>query len=295
MSLRIMSIADDNHKLVEIEKVHGRELDFGYHVYPQLFGSVNGLLLISLSISLRDFIVWNPTTGEFRKIDRKISKESKYEVMYMAGIGYSSSNGDHYKIVVAESCRLQNNSIEVEIYDLKKSSWKTKKCDFPYKFLSLSFDTPGITLANGIPNWHFKRMNNDRSVILSFDMVDEIFKEIDLPEYIFDFKFMSALEGCLCIGIRNYISDPLCVWKMSEYGRRKSWIKLEVVFYGKFRDDIYIMPLGFLGKGQVIMNYARASIVTVDVTQPGYKFIMQSKHDNNYTVAAFVETLVCPN
>ncbi|XP_050205715.1 uncharacterized protein LOC126655536 [Mercurialis annua] len=175
--------------------------------------------------------------------------------MYMAGLGYNNLNGD-YKIVVAESCNLHNNLIEVQIYDVKLDFCKTIKCDFPYKFISHT--TPAVTHANGIPHWHVKRANNNgHSVILSFNLVAERFEEIALPENIFDFKFISALDGCLCIGLRDSLSDPFYVWKMGEYGRKNCWIKLEIVYHRKTRSCL--MPLGFL-EDQIVMNLDRVSL-----------------------------------
>ncbi|XP_050230297.1 F-box/kelch-repeat protein At3g23880-like isoform X2 [Mercurialis annua] len=220
LSLRIMSTVDDDHQLVEIQKAFGMEV-YGNSLFPSLLGSCHGLLLTSVSFWLENFILWNPTIREYQKIHRKIFAGSKSNTVAMAGLGYDSLN-HNYKIVAAVSYRWQQNtSIEVDIYDLNKSYWKTKNCHFPYE--SKSLITPAITLANGVPHWHVKRKNNDQSVILSFDLVDEIFKEVPLPYNILDFNFMSAVDGYLCIGIRNSPMDPLHVWKMREYGMKKSW------------------------------------------------------------------------
>ncbi|XP_050229568.1 F-box protein CPR1-like [Mercurialis annua] len=290
--LRIMGIADDHHELVEIGKVHGHQLVFGSFFSPRVFGSCNGLLLISLSLDLQDFIVWNPTIRAHRKIDRNISDGPRDDVLYMAGLGYNCLN-DNYKIVVAESGNLHDNSIEVQIYDLKLSSWKIIKRYFPYEFKSST--TPATTMANGIPHWHVKRMiDDDQSVILSFDLVAEKFEEINLPENILNFNYMSAIDGCLCIGIRESLSRPVYVWQMREYGRKNSWIKLEIVLPHVVRGGLYSMPIGFLGTDQVVMSLGRAWLAIFDVSKRQYKFVMQSWLNLFHTVASFDETFVSP-
>ncbi|XP_050205685.1 F-box/kelch-repeat protein At3g06240-like [Mercurialis annua] len=287
LSLRIMSnIHIDDHQLVEIQRIYG-EVSYGYYLRPQLLGSCNGLLLISLSPYLSSFILWNPTIREHRIIDRQITNRSD---MCMAGLGYNSLNDD-YKIVVAEFSNLQNNSIQVQIYNLKESSWKTIKCDnFPYKFIS--FTTPAASLVNGIPHWHVKRINNGQGVVISFDLAEEKFEEIDLPENILDFTCMSALDGCLCIGIRKYFWHPIYVWKMRDYGIKKSWFKLKFSLHTEIGGENYLMPLGFLQKDLVVANFDRVIIAIFNVITQQNKFIMGSGHRPYFTVAAFIETFV---
>ncbi|XP_055959575.1 F-box/kelch-repeat protein At3g23880-like [Mercurialis annua] len=289
LSLRVIDTVDYDHQLVEIQKAFGSWEVFGNYAYPMLLGSCNGLLLTSFSLYLEDFILWNPTIREYRNINRKIPVGPKFGTKFMAGLGYDNLSYN-YKIVAAESRNLpQKTSIEFDIYDLRKSSWKTRNCHFPYKFKSLT--TPAITLANGIPHWHFKRMANDQSVILCFDLVEEIFKEVPLPDNILDFKFMSAVDGYLCIGIRNLPMGPLHVWKMREYGTKKSWYALKISFPNKFRCFSYLMPLGFLEKGQVVMSLDTVGIAIFGVATQQYKFVLKSDRNYHDTVVAYNQTL----
>ncbi|XP_050205684.1 F-box/kelch-repeat protein At3g23880-like [Mercurialis annua] len=262
LTLRIMSncgIVGD-HELVEIQNIYGKPV-FDHYDYPKLFGCCNGLLLISLSSHSESFILWNPTLRQHRKIDRKDGYWSPE--MYKAGLGYDSLN-HNYKIVVAEASKLHKNSIDLQIYDLKKSSWKTRNYDFPYKF-KLHNNTPVITLPNGILHWHVKRMANGQSVILCFDSVDEIFKEVPLPKNTYDFCFISSLDGCLCIGITESDFD-INVWKMRKYGIKKSWIKLKNSFPNIDNCRRYLMPFGVLENNQVVMNLNTTAIAIFDVT-----------------------------
>ncbi|XP_050205661.1 F-box protein CPR1-like [Mercurialis annua] len=290
--LRIIDIVDNHHhdyELVEIQNVYDK-LVFKRYDYPKLLGCCNGLLLISLSTCLENFILWNPTIREYRRIHRENHDRPLFNVMYMAGIGYDSLN-NNYKIVVAESYKFHKDSIEVHIYDLKKSSWEARNYYFPYKFVL--GNTPVITLPNGILHWHVKTKDEGRNVILSFDLAEEIFNEVPLPENIYDFSYLSSLDGCLSIGIRRRFA-PIYVWKMREYGIKKSWIKLTISFPIKYRCLGYLMPFEILENYKVVMNVDTKDIAIFDVITHFYEFVPESRRIHNFTVAAFNQTLVSP-
>ncbi|GLT52824.1 hypothetical protein SLA2020_261410 [Shorea laevis] len=100
----------------------------------------------------------------------------------------------------------------------------------------IDFDEPGqfhSVFFNGAVHWPARIPRNQgplRNLIVSFDMEDEVFREMAMPESLqdaefFEFEFfMAVVDGLLAL-IRYGFDDDLPVWVMKEYGRAESWTK----------------------------------------------------------------------
>lgn len=91
----------------------------------RIVGSCNGLVCVCLLRDPIEFYVWNPSTGDYRKLsDPGFSPNSDINA-YMRGFGYDSST-DGYKLFV-DPYTIPRPPIRVEakVYSLKKNSWKS--------------------------------------------------------------------------------------------------------------------------------------------------------------------------
>lgn len=132
----------------------------------------------------------------------------------MCAFGYDNKNGD-YKLVFGVS--FGETSTGVESYTLGTDSWKSVPI-IPYFFYYRTF---GL-LVNG--SFHWLAGSKRGTLIVSLDISDERFKEIELPIECLKkrsrFITEAMLDGCLSVLVRN---DR--VWVMQDYGIRESWIK----------------------------------------------------------------------
>lgn len=90
----------------------------------KLFGSSNGLVFLLLDCDGKTFLcVWNPATGEYKKIPR--SRNTYYfDNVCIYGLGYDGKN-DEYKLVIRLCFNLSGLSTVVEIFSLRSNSWET--------------------------------------------------------------------------------------------------------------------------------------------------------------------------
>ncbi|XP_026390904.1 F-box protein At3g07870-like [Papaver somniferum] len=194
------------------------------------------------------------------------------ELMVMGGLGRRRYT---LQMVVAEIfvtlvilkdmsvCSKRNTEVSrVEIYTLGSDSWKTSMSCIPYK---LSGEEPGV-FVNGALHWlanTFTSNNNYKPrVIVSFDLEEEIFKEIPLPEEVrmddFDYRFVDVLRGCLCL-LCSVSKVGFVIWEMKNYGVRKSWTKLyktdpQLMMALDIPTYHYIRSAVFLQNGEILLQ-----------------------------------------
>ncbi|KAF7850239.1 hypothetical protein BT93_L5723 [Corymbia citriodora subsp. variegata] len=227
-------------------------------------GSCNGLICFSeLSRDTPDetIYVWNIFTRKHKAV-----RPSHPDLFFMEntpeGFGFDASSND-YKIVRILYPDDEDDEDLVEVYSLSTDSWRSLECKVP-AFCALR---PAVFL-NGNLHWHLFEYEDPREhggcgSILSFDLADEVFDEMYLPEEMF-YKDSGDLTVNLAVlndflAVFIHFTDQLCyephsacsVWVMMEYGMPKSWTKLysfeahgQVTgFYGFTRDRKLLMEI----------------------------------------------------
>ncbi|XP_026458505.1 F-box/kelch-repeat protein At3g06240-like [Papaver somniferum] len=191
----------------------------------QLLGSCNGLVCIWLfdHEGHRDCIcLWNPGTREYKVIPKSPSVFYSCDV---CAFGYDRRT-DGYKLAIGiTACGTKDSSL-VQVYTLSSNSW-TKGQLVPYKFPSTY--KSGV-LVNG--DLHWLAIAQDNIILLSLDIGEESFKELQLPveKDQHPRMILGELEGCLCILVSSYgVKTHVEIWKMLDYGVRESWTKYHVI------------------------------------------------------------------
>ncbi|XP_026377556.1 F-box/kelch-repeat protein At3g06240-like [Papaver somniferum] len=232
-----------------------------------LLGSCDGLVCLSdydksSSYGADDICIWNPSTKEYKNIPTPPNSEHSNMDQGLYGFGYDDKIADFKLVRVAEipkpvgssdGCEdgsvmqiltsISDTSSEVkaswvsshsvvQIYTLGSNSWRTCQCqDMPYYFPDGI--KPGV-LVNGALHWYAVDKREYYEAIISFDMTNEIFKEVAritgsmlhpvVCDYSIDYNNVSVLGGCLCILHKTY-GVKVDVWVMQEYGVKESWTK----------------------------------------------------------------------
>ncbi|KAL6224611.1 hypothetical protein ACLB2K_003466 [Fragaria x ananassa] len=137
-------------------------------------GSSSGLVCLKISDPLSQYIViWNPATKQFRFLP------DSRDDHYLLGFEFFHDTRDYKVVSILEPI---DNTIRANVFTRSTNSWrevKTHNCcsSHPVYFLGTS---SSITL-NGVlysPLW----INDLRSHVLSFNLRDEVFHAIPLPE-----------------------------------------------------------------------------------------------------------------
>ncbi|XP_031251707.1 F-box/kelch-repeat protein At3g06240-like [Pistacia vera] len=215
------SLYSVNHEATPIdEEVVAVKLDFPLKSIPrndqvQIFGSCNGLLCIMPVPKV--FFLFNPATREAKRIPEFQLTSLNYSSIH--GFGYSEVIDD-YKLV-----KVIVPSI-VCVFSLRTGSWRRVK-DCHYLYPVGASGTP----LNGAIHWVLTRPGDGVAnvVVAAFDLVEEVFKDISLPEALRDFGLFSlatgVLGGCLCV-LHHHGDLRREFWVMKEYGVEKSWTKV---------------------------------------------------------------------
>nr|XP_027118269.1 F-box/kelch-repeat protein At3g23880-like [Coffea arabica] len=216
-----------------------------------IVGSCNGLVCIAMehifnpfaSDSIRDLclFLWNPSIRKYRKLPQcSFGFDFEKSDVAACGFGYDELHDD-YKFIAFLRVHSPEKIAEdqvVEICSQRTNSWKTKEVFKKYSFRPFQ----GGYVVDGKLHWsgtfhHEEEDDYPSYKIVSFDLADETYGEIELPE---NYKGKSnALRWS--IGVLGegrlaffwlHIPD-LDVWIMTDYGATQSWTKMCSIRYPK--------------------------------------------------------------
>ncbi|XP_071689964.1 F-box/kelch-repeat protein At3g06240-like [Rutidosis leptorrhynchoides] len=202
-------------------RIHWHFNVFSNGILPDciMAGSCNGLVCISPKPG--ELLVTNPSTREVRKLPMLPYKIG----INVWGFGYDSLTDD-YKVVVGFN--EFKHHMRFQVFSLKSNKWKfVGDCDYlTYNTYNTKHRICGF-LYDGALHRFMDDTKNKKTIILSFDLSLEKFKEIPLPndtKYVCDDyrgNRLGMFEERLCILRYNDIYAKSCKkWVMNNYN---SW------------------------------------------------------------------------
>ncbi|XP_026459039.1 F-box/kelch-repeat protein At3g06240-like [Papaver somniferum] len=229
--------------------------------YIRIYGCCNGLFCLNSDHKL--LCIWNPITDEYKKLPEIPDEEGpRGPIVFVSvpkyGFGYDYKTGEYKVVKILTPGRGKGS--KVWVYTLGTDSWRVLG-DIPYVFYFGGVSRNGVFL-NGVLHWLTypqDRINKPIRVILSFDVGEEKFTEMQLPiplcgsrEGEHSFKTsISLLDGKLCLSW-NLGDANVDVWVMKNYGVIESWTKLFSV--NRLKEDVaYLRPLQSLKNGDVLL------------------------------------------
>lgn len=253
----------------------------------KLLGSCNGLLCLGLGE--RNVIVWNPCVGEYKKVQEP---EGEGDGSY--GFGYDSCNDD-YKLVRVIPGNGSDKMISVDVFSLKANSWR-RVCYGGYRFDLL--DRMG-TFFNGSVYWQAKQGDTNRmTLIVSFDLVEEKFREMPKPDGRFATGPMLGVLGESLCACRSEFGKDVELWAMKQEGAEVSWIKLANV--SRRTEPEYIcdfsIPLCFAKNGEALILQGGLKVDAYSLKKNHCRRIFISSYDLcEFDGVLYLESLVSPN
>ncbi|XP_050212285.1 F-box protein At3g07870-like isoform X2 [Mercurialis annua] len=294
----VMSFHDDNTE--EFSECH-----MPRHFYSKselgIFASCNGLLLFYEP----DYLLWNPSIGRSLSLPKPELKRSSGDVLSCLGFDSTTNDFKLLRILCQIVCSNRRSVVvEAEIYSLKAASWKnithiTPQYEIPYH---LGFKPQCIPFVNGALHMiagDFRTNDTGRSLVLVFDVKDEIFREIFLPQCLqnarLDALFVIAYGQSIAVvhiyesTIRNDI------WVMKEYGVYDSWTNLGKVQNGEEKGIVAM----FLRKnGQFMIDTGLGEIYSFDFAAqsfvdlfPDLEEMEETEEISSTSVFTYMETL----
>ena len=240
----------------------------------RMIGYCNGILCFyiyryentyvkSRNYSYRDdykIFLWNPSIKKLKMVlDTHLTTTDAH------GFAYHSQNNDfkilrifHY-LISGEKAK----PAEAEVYMLSTDSWRTVG---PLSGSIVEIEDDFVFVDGAL--YYLARNTEGRKFILSFDVNDERFREIMLPDdYLGDFsphfcnfELLAVFKGLLALVAfgTDLDEEDLCIiWVMREYGVVESWTLYTVPV------DYVEMFYGFTDNGELLIE-VKSGIVSFD-------------------------------
>ncbi|OMP01088.1 Ovarian tumor, otubain [Corchorus olitorius] len=272
----------DNKDVDEYKQLHYPSPEFGtLRACFEVSGSVNGLVfLVDEKGFAYDYILWNPLIKKLVRLPQPGVTFTSYGPHHRAftGFGFDSKTNDYKVLRFVESlfnAPGKEPEVEVEIYSLNANCWRSITHIAP-KY-SLSRTSPR-SYANCFVNGAIHRLatDKDRNLILAFDVSDQVFREIPLPECLSNVKPMSlirllkygqsiaALTWDWDLRDANIKVEQIHMWVMKEYGVAMSWTFMEVaesvqrVLFFRHDEEQMFVPLegGWIASVDIKNNHS---------------------------------------
>ncbi|KAF5183177.1 F-box/kelch-repeat protein [Thalictrum thalictroides] len=246
----------------------------------KIWGSCNGIILLT-TFRAEYIYLWNPYTGECKKI-RQVDKNSlpvTHNSMY--SIGYNAIAADYQIIHISTS---DYSHAKVEVYSLKNPSWRRIQ-DIPY-----SISSTMEKFVNGALHWLATRLQTRQIVIIAYVLETEKFIEVPLPDSIdvnpvdlFVFE-NGTLDAYLCtiIHYKNAAKQQQTkVWIMKD-GVTESWMEL-------FHLDGNLLPICCIREGAEIVLHNYQQYFIYDTND---KSLRGGKEISSHMKTTYIESIV---
>jgi F-box interacting protein len=239
-----------------------------------IVGYCNGLFCIRNNC---DFYLWNPSIKKLKSIS--ITRFSMPLPRYTLGLAYHSQNND-FKVLRITRYRTVHSPV-AEVYTLSSDSWR--RVEIPIELLNETRSNGCFSYIISSPCVFFHGAlhyivesiveTSDVKFILAFDVNDEIFREIMLPQNLLDgvdsFDHLTVFKGSLALFACGQALDEWeekyqisVIWVMREYGVVESWTKISGPmiwverFIGRF--------CGFTNNGELLIETVDDLLMSFD-------------------------------
>ncbi|XP_059632602.1 F-box/kelch-repeat protein At3g06240-like [Cornus florida] len=259
-------------------------LEIKSHPKLKFIGSSNGLVCFTYAGG--SLFLYNLSTRVYKEI-KPYGDFRYFDDRYKHGFGYDHSTDD-YKVV-------KEDKDGFYVYSLRSDSWKKVVQHFPYHGLAVASGT----LLNGALHWLLlDTIWMEPLAIVAFDLIDEKFREIPLPDFSTsafksELSRVKLLGGCLCILPLPHTGHEFLI--MKKYGVKQSWTKVEIKApYHRFME-----PLALFYNDEALLLIDFVELVLYNTREGTCRnFVLQGMPDTNTKTfvvkAAYMESLVSP-
>ncbi|KAK9137038.1 hypothetical protein Sjap_007632 [Stephania japonica] len=245
---------------------------------PRLWGSCNGLICIQIE-RRGEFGIWNPCIQSYRSLPHIPHGEhiSGMPIPITFGFGYDAKIKDYKVVGIRDTLKVIPLVLEVQVFTLGANSWKRISDTNHW------FEGKQGLFVNGSLIWNV-RYNK----LIRFDVHDEVFSEIKLPEGVLvaydTMVHIGELGGCLVL-VRELRSDSDVsheVWVMKE-----NWVKMYSINMSrslcvKFR--IPIIPIGSISISKKKEKKNHVEIVYVSRNGRLFSYNLNTKRFRRFRV-----------
>ncbi|KAM5561121.1 F-box/kelch-repeat protein [Rosa sericea] len=305
----------DIHCLVE-DVTKGQFNGFEVLESAWIIGHCHGIICLRNATKV---ILWNPAIREVKVTSPYVPDENLSDL----GIGYDPKS-DTYKVVHISYGTQEDygdghilfDRPKTEVYTLGTDSWRqimtgcleTETTHFWFQDFHMYFN--GFCYWNGREQlkeyqnfYDLQEEHHTRPVIISFDMGDEVFHNMLLPDFVYEtymwsyvLRLMAWNESVAIFGLDHGITshESWGLWVMDDFGGvTGSWIKqFSFVSAVGFLDT----PLQIWKSDEILIVSKERRVVSYNVDTEQYKYLPIHSMDSDYFEAVvYMNSIVSVN
>ncbi|XP_065632120.1 putative F-box protein At3g10240 [Quercus suber] len=151
----------------------------------RLIGSANGLFSL---YEKERFILWNPSIRKFITLPKPcITVKAHGHLACRSAFGFDPRTND-FKVVRIAFPSVEAKPPLIEAYSLNEDSWKLTTASFPPGIDFSDWHRPAASLFGAVHFAVYDKDNRSRPLVLSFDLGDEVFRLMSLPNCAFSWS-----------------------------------------------------------------------------------------------------------
>ncbi|RHN73847.1 putative F-box domain-containing protein [Medicago truncatula] len=214
-----------------------KEIEFSMEHKYRILGSCNGLLCL-FSVNKGYVRLLNPSIEWKSKKSPTLDCYDDDKWITYDGFGYDHVH-DKYKLLAVLANGFGGQVTQIHTFG--ENSWTTIP-NFPFPVGRFSFSG---SFVSGTLNWVGSRCSPNGDVILSFDLANETYKEVLLPEpdgvNVRSNCVLDVLSNCLCVCFESN-NTHWDFWLMKKYGVAESWTRLMMIPLDKILQCLQFRP-----------------------------------------------------
>ncbi|CAN1228894.1 F-box/kelch-repeat protein At3g06240 [Linum perenne] len=227
-----------------------------------LIGSCHGLICYSLVNNPGDFVVLNPSTGEWHIVPlcSTVKEDRSFNQLRAYGFGYDESSDDYKVVTIVQ--RLTDDyhytgPSRAEIYSIRCKGF-SRTIHLPTAdWKNYNSKSIGVFVSGSL-HWCIGHSTNNEHLIHAINLVSNTYHQLKLP----DFEFGKVGADCLNVGI---VDTRLClcailkdvakvgIWVLEEYGEPESWNMIYCVEYLGYFNGPPVTSVGSNGDEILLM------------------------------------------
>ncbi|CAL5383126.1 unnamed protein product [Camellia sinensis] len=285
----------DSDSLIEHKRF---EFPFkSFNGYVRIVGSSNGLVCLfdtNYFSCLGNLFLWNPIVGKFKKLpDSHLSCRFRDTFSHMVVGFVFVYEINEFKVVEILYDSDREAVPDVLVYSLEANSWRKVEaiapCYMPNCWCS-------NVCVNGSVHWlALKRPGIGflYDSIMSFDMSNEVFREIGLPDNRngnFDRVDLCVSASGDSLSLFYHFNDRWEVWLMKDYGVVGFWMKQFDI-----AEPQVSVPLNFMSGGDVLLVMKSGKLALHDPENQQMKDVEICGLPSSFRVVTYASSLVLLN
>ncbi|KAF7144142.1 hypothetical protein RHSIM_Rhsim05G0027300 [Rhododendron simsii] len=259
-------------------------------------------------------ILWNPSINKFKILPKpggQFETTSPVDDVddMSVGIGFVPRT-NNYKVVHLMSMTRNSKDVfispQIEMYSLSTDSWTTwtGTCDVQWRLHGKTTDAS----VNGAVHWTAMKTtwcdddDNGSQLIVSFDLEDEVLREICLPEchcgrpnrnYGFISVIFEKLAFTIDCGDEDLFYQKVWeIWLLEDYNNnRESWTRFRTITMGP--TFMNMVPVQFLNNGEFVVCSGLGRLIVFDPKTQ--QIVAKELRGAGFIVVNYTQSLVLVN